>query len=145
VIGISSDAQSTRRRAERRFGMGSGRCGVLTPDEAQRLPGQIAFGGDRRELIAASQHEGLVESVPKANKRCIAGNSKRAATSDEVRDLRRDASAPMEIIADLSCRTARRINCAILSTCKKFRSHIAQPRHEARWNRPERALFLFCK
>ena len=36
-----------------------------------------------------------------AGKKCLAGNTVRAATSDEVRDLRREAGALKEVVAAL--------------------------------------------
>ncbi len=43
----------------------------------------------------------LVQGVPEAGKKRLSGDTARAATTDEVRDLRREAGALKEVVADL--------------------------------------------
>ena len=56
----------------------------------------------RREGIAASQYYGWSKEFLEAGKRRLAGDTARAATSGEVKDLRREASALKEVVADLT-------------------------------------------
>ncbi len=56
----------------------------------------------RREGIAASQSYGWSKEFMEAGKRRLAGDTARAATSDEVKDLRRESQALKEVIADLT-------------------------------------------
>ncbi len=56
----------------------------------------------RREGIASSMYCGWSEEFLEAGKKRLAGDTARAATSDEVRDLRREASALKEVVADLT-------------------------------------------
>ena len=44
----------------------------------------------------------LVERVPGGRQEAVAGDTARAATSDEVKDLRREAQALKEVVADLT-------------------------------------------
>jgi hypothetical protein len=44
----------------------------------------------------------LVQGVPEAGKRRLAGDTARAATPGEVKDLRREATALKEVVADLT-------------------------------------------
>ena len=55
----------------------------------------------RREGIATSMYYGWSKDFLEAGKRRLAGDTARAATSDEVKDLRREASA-LEVVADLT-------------------------------------------
>src|SRR5712671_1763611 len=55
----------------------------------------------RREGIAASMYYGWSKEFLEAGKRRLAGDTARAATSDEVKDLRREATALKEVVADL--------------------------------------------
>ncbi len=43
----------------------------------------------------------LVQGIPEAGKKRLAGDTARAATADEVQDLRREAGALKEVLADL--------------------------------------------
>ena len=54
----------------------------------------------RREGIASSMYYGWSKEFLEAGKRRLAGDTARAATSDEVRDLRRETSALKEIVAE---------------------------------------------
>ena len=56
----------------------------------------------RREGIASSMYDGWSKEVREAGKRRLAGDTARAATSDEVKDLRRETQALKEVVADLT-------------------------------------------
>ena len=56
----------------------------------------------RRECIASSMYYGWSKEFLEAGKRRLAGDTARAATSDEVKDLRREAQALKEVVADLT-------------------------------------------
>ena len=56
----------------------------------------------RREGIASSMYYGWSKEFLEAGKRRLAGDTARAATSDEVKDLRREAQALKEVVADLN-------------------------------------------
>ena len=56
----------------------------------------------RREGIASSMYYGWSKEFLAAGKRRLAGDTARAATSDEVKDLRREAQALKEVVADLT-------------------------------------------
>src|SRR6201996_7373884 len=56
----------------------------------------------RREDIAASMNYGWSKEFLGAGKRRLAGDTARAATSGEVKDLRRGATALKEVVADLT-------------------------------------------
>jgi transposase len=56
----------------------------------------------RREGIATSMYYGWSKEFLEAGKRRLAGDTARAATSGEVKDLRREAGALKELVADLT-------------------------------------------
>jgi len=56
----------------------------------------------RREGITASMYYGWSKEFLEAGKRRLAGDTARAATSGEVKDLRREAAALKEVVADLT-------------------------------------------
>ncbi|MCZ8036258.1 MAG: IS3 family transposase [Novosphingobium sp.] len=56
----------------------------------------------RREGIASSMYYGWSKEFLDAGKRRLAGDTARAATSDEVKELRREAHALKEAVADLT-------------------------------------------
>ena len=56
----------------------------------------------RREGIAASMYYGWSKEFLEAGKRRLAGDTARAATPGEVKDLRREATALKEVVADLT-------------------------------------------
>ena len=56
----------------------------------------------RREGIAESLYYTWSKEFLEAGKRRLAGDTARAATSDEVKDLRREATALKEVVADLT-------------------------------------------
>ena len=56
----------------------------------------------RKEVIAQSLYYVWSKEFMEAGKRRLAGDTARAATTDEVKDLRREASALKECVADLT-------------------------------------------
>ena len=56
----------------------------------------------RKEGIAQSLYYVWSKEFMEAGKRRLAGDTARAATSDEVKDLRREAGALKECVADLT-------------------------------------------
>ena len=56
----------------------------------------------RKEGIAQSLYYTWSKEFMEAGKRRLAGDTARAATTDEVQDLRREASALKEVVADLT-------------------------------------------
>ena len=56
----------------------------------------------RREGITSSMYYGWSKEFLEAGKRRLAGDTARAATTDEVKGLRREASALKEAVADLT-------------------------------------------
>src|SRR3954467_777876 len=56
----------------------------------------------RREGIASSMDYGWSKEFLGAGQKRLAGDTARAATPDEVKDLRREASALKEVVADLT-------------------------------------------
>jgi transposase len=56
----------------------------------------------RREGIATSMYYGWSKEFLEAGKKRLAGDTARAATFDEVKELRREASALKEVVADLT-------------------------------------------
>ena len=56
----------------------------------------------RKERIAQSLYYTWSKEFMEAGKRRLAGDTTRAATTDEVKDLRREASALRECVADLT-------------------------------------------
>ena len=56
----------------------------------------------RREGIASSMYYHWSKEFLEAGKRRLAGDTARAATPDEVKDLRREAQALKEVVADLT-------------------------------------------
>src|SRR5262249_55186677 len=55
----------------------------------------------RREGIVETLYSGWSKEFLEAGKKRLAGDTARAATSDEVKDLRREASALKEVVAEL--------------------------------------------
>jgi len=55
----------------------------------------------RREGIASSMYYGWSKKFLEAGKKRLVGDTARAATADEVQDLRREAGALKEVVADL--------------------------------------------
>ena len=69
----------------------------------------------RREGIASSMSYGWSKEFLEAGKKRLAGDTARAATSDEVKDLRREAQALKEVVADLNRRLQHQTACRIIS------------------------------
>jgi transposase len=61
----------------------------------------------RREGIVQNLYYRWSKDFLEAGKKRLAGDTARAATSDEVKDLRREASALKEVVAE-QCRALRR-------------------------------------
>ena len=74
----------------------------------------------RREGIAASMYYGWSKEFLEAGKRRLAGDTARAATSGEVKDLRREATALKEVVADLTLEN--RLHSAREHFCINLRS-----------------------
>jgi transposase len=55
----------------------------------------------RRQGIANAMYDGWNKEFLEAGKKRLAGDTARAATADEVQDLRREAGALKEVVADL--------------------------------------------
>ncbi|QDM20519.1 IS3 family transposase [Tardiphaga sp. vice154] len=70
----------------------------------------------RREGIAASMYYGWSKEFLEAGKRRLAGDTARAATPGEVKDLRREATALKEVVADLT-----------------LENHLLKKKHERGW------------
>jgi len=65
------------------------------------LRGEDSIAGlCRREGIAESMYYTWSKEFLEAGKRRLAGDTARAATTDEVKDLRREASALKEVVAE---------------------------------------------
>src|ERR1700723_3805753 len=71
---------------------------VLEGLRAEEIIAQLC----RREVIASSMYYGWSKEFLEAGKRRLAGDTARAATSGEVKDLRRETSALKEVVADLT-------------------------------------------
>ena len=119
--GVFLAHRSVHRREDEtafQFGEGSGREG-----RQGHRPGdtQAVFGGGkirivleglrgedsiaelcRREGIAQNLYYRWSKDFLEAGKKRLAGDTARAATSDEVKDLRREATALKEVVADLT-------------------------------------------
>ena len=107
----------------------------------------------RREGIASSMYYGWSKEFLDAGKRRLAGDTARAATSDEVKELRREAQALKEAVADLtlenrllkksmiadggtthevSCRREGRDHSVGRGIASAGAAHLGQARHPAR-------------
>ena len=105
-------------RAAFRFGEGYGREGrqghppghpaEVSAEEKIRIVLEGLRGEDsiaelcRREGIAQNLYYRWSRDFLEAGKKRLAGDTARAATSDEVKDLRREATALKEVVADLT-------------------------------------------
>ena len=56
----------------------------------------------RREGIVQNLYYRWSKDFLEAGKKCFAGDTARAATTDEVKDLRREANALKEVVAELT-------------------------------------------
>lgn len=76
----------------------------------------------RREGIASSMYYGWSKEFLDAGKRRLAGDTARAATSDEVKELRREAQALKEAVADLTLENRLLKKRMARPACKGFLS-----------------------
>jgi transposase len=76
----------------------------------------------RREGIATSMYYGWSKEFLEAGKKRLAGDTTRAATSDEVKALRREAQSLKEVVADLTLENR---------LLKKASTRMGRTRHEA--------------
>jgi transposase len=80
----------------------------IQPAKSSKL-GQNSSGVDKDSIVELCRREGIVQNLYyrwskeflEAGKKRLAGDTARAATTDEVRDLRREASALKEVVAEL--------------------------------------------
>jgi len=87
------------RRATRRHFSAEDRIRIVLDG----LRGDDSIAGlCRKEGIAQSLYYTVSKEFMEAGKRRLAGDAARAATTDEVKDLRREASALKECVADLT-------------------------------------------
>ena len=82
----------------------------------------------RREGIASSMYYGWSKEFLDAGKRRLAGDTARAATSDEVKELRREAQALKEAVADLTLENRLLKKRMARPACKGFLSG-SSPNH----------------
>ena len=95
----AEDAVKNIRRATRRHFSAEGKIRVVL----EGLRGEDSIAElCRREGIASSMSYGWSKEFLEAGKRRLAGDTARAATPGEVKDLRREASAFKEVVADLT-------------------------------------------
>src|SRR5712671_5737928 len=80
----------------------------------------------RREGIVQNLYYRWSKEFLEAGKKRLAGDTARAATSDEVKDLRREASALKEVVAELTLENR---------LLKKARSGLGRTAHEMRRRR----------
>src|SRR5512132_859860 len=86
-----------RRATRRQFSAEEKICIVLTGLRGEDSIAELC----RREGIVQNLYYRWSKEFLEAGKKRLAGDSARAATSDEVNDLRREASALKEVVADL--------------------------------------------
>ena len=95
--GDTGDQEHPSRDAAPLFG------GRQDPDCAGRLAGEESIAElCRREGIVQNLYYRWSKEFLEAGKKRLAGDTARAATSDEVKDLRREASALKEVVAELT-------------------------------------------
>ena len=94
----AEDAIRDIRRATRRHFSAEEKIRIVL----EGLRGESIAELCRREGIASSMYYGWSKEFLEAGKRRLAGDTARAATSDEVNDLRREAQALKEVVADLT-------------------------------------------
>jgi transposase len=87
------------RRATRRDFLAGEKIRIVL----EGLRGEESIAGIcRREGIAASMYYGWSKEFLEAGKKRLAGDTTRAATSEEVKELRREALSLKEAVADLT-------------------------------------------
>src|ERR1700687_1254229 len=83
--------------------LGSGVEAVITEAISLPTPGTLASQRFcRREGIVQNLYYRWSKDFLEAGKKRLAGDTARAATSNEVKDLRREASALKEVVAELT-------------------------------------------
>ena len=87
-----------------------------------------------REGIASSMYYGWSKEFLEAGKRRPAGDTARAATSDEVKDLRREAQALKEVVADLTLENRLLKKSMIGDGGKEGRDTTHPTRQRFRWS-----------
>jgi transposase len=70
--------------------------------------------GIHHDDLSDEEKESWSKDFLEAGKKRLAGDTARAATSDEVKDLRREASALKEVVAEL--KTARRVSITLAAS-----------------------------
>ena len=94
---LAEDASRDIRRATRRHFSAEEKIRVVL----EGLRGEESIAElCRREGIASSMYYGWSKEFLEAGKRRLAGDTARAATSDEVKDLRREAQALKEVVTE---------------------------------------------
>ena len=96
----AEDAIRDIRRATRRHFSAEEKIRVVL--EGLRGEESIAELCRREGASRSSMYYGWSKEFLEAGKRRLAGDTARAATSDEVKDLRREAQALKEVVADLT-------------------------------------------
>ena len=94
----AEDAIRDIRRATRRHFSAEEKIRVVL----EGLRGEASIAELCRREGIASLYYGWSKEFLEAGKRRLAGDTARAATSDEVKDLRREAQALKEVVADLT-------------------------------------------
>ncbi len=94
----AEDAIKVIRRATRRH---------FSAEDKIRIAGGSAWGGQHLRAVSPRRHRfvdvlWLVEGVPGGRQEAPCRGTARAATSDEVKDLRRETQALKEVVADLT-------------------------------------------
>jgi len=75
----------------------------------------------RREGIVQNLYYRWSKDFLEAGKKRLAGDTARAATSDEVKDLRRETSALKEVVAELTLENRVFVSCReLMATSKKL-------------------------
>ena len=92
-------------RQDRNPGRGSSRRKPRSRTFGARRAGGFARRGKHRRTLPPRGHRhfyGWSKEFLEAGKKRLAGDTARAATSDEVKDLRREAQALKEVVADVT-------------------------------------------
>ena len=84
----------------RRSSVAVGGAGTITPEAFRSRI--FIYGHCRREGIVQNLYYRWSKDFLEAGKKRLAGDTARAATSDEVKDLRREAGALKEVVAELT-------------------------------------------
>ena len=99
IVAIRSEVEADIQRATRRQFSAEEKIRIVL----EGLRGEESIAElCRREGIASSMYYGWSKDFLEAGKKRLAGDTARAATPDEVKDLRREAFALKEVVADLT-------------------------------------------